>query len=55
MINNQGDLTVAEVGLSPRSEGRLAIALAALGEGERQGGRAADDLCAGTTRECLGK
>ncbi len=40
-------LTIAEVGLGPRRQGRLAVALAALGEGEGQRGRAAHNLPGG--------
>ncbi len=44
-------LTVAEVGLGPRRQDDLAVGLAALGEGEGQGGRAADNLPRAAQRE----
>ncbi len=50
--HNGGVLTVAEVGLGPRREDHLAVRLAALGEGERERGRAADDLPRGRNELC---
>ena len=43
-------LTITEVGLGPGREDDLAVSLTALGEGKRQGGRAADNLPTETQR-----